>query len=385
MKILRQYWIGFLVILLLLTSIYLIYRKLSQKEIPPHLIVGVGRIDGDLISLNTKYAGRVKEIFVEEGKEVKKGEIIAVLSGKEYEAELEAVRYNIKAKEKEIEAKEIELEILKKTLPENVKKARSSLKINLSLLKELEKQIETVKSIVEKDEKDYERFKNLYEKKLIPEDRLEKIKLKLESDRNRLKGFLEKKKQIIQQIDAAKSSLKQAEATVKKIEILEKGISALKIGINALKSREKQLMVILDELKIRSPVDGYIVDKIADKGEVLGEGMVVATVIDPETLYLKIFVDTINNGKIKIGDRALIFLDAYPDRPIEARVVRISQRAEFTPKEVAVKEDRIQRVYAVHIKPLKVEPVLKLGLPAVGVISITGKGLPKSLKELPEI
>jgi len=144
-------------------------------------------------------------------------------------------------------------------------------------------------------------------------------------------------------------------------------------------------MVILDELKIRSPVDGYIVDKIADKGEVLGEGMVVATVIDPETLYLKIFVDTINNGKIKIGDRALIFLDAYPDRPIEARVVRISQRAEFTPKEVAVKEDRIQRVYAVHIKPLKVEPVLKLGLPAVGVISITGKGLPKSLKELPEI
>jgi len=389
MKILRQYWIGFLVILLLLTSIYLIYRKLSQKEIPPHLIVGVGRIDGDLISLNTKYAGRVKEIFVEEGKEVKKGEIIAVLSGKEYEAELEAVRYNIKAKEKEIEAKEIELEILKKTLPENVKKARSSLKINLSLLKELEKQIETVKSIVEKDEKDYERFKNLYQENAISKQQLEEIETKMIAA-----------KSMVDQVDAKLGQLKAKESQVKaklaQVNVMQ-GYTVIKApfdGYVLKKMNDEGDMVapgmpifIIGEKKLQfiANLDESLHDKIADKGEVLGEGMVVATVIDPETLYLKIFVDTINNGKIKIGDRALIFLDAYPDRPIEARVVRISQRAEFTPKEVAVKEDRIQRVYAVHIKPLKVEPVLKLGLPAVGVISITGKGLPKSLKELPEI
>ncbi len=385
MKIIKQYWLGFLVLLLLLLSVYLIYIKLSQKEIPPYLVVGVGRIDGDLININTKYPGRIKDIFFEEGEHVKKGDIIAVLSGREYEAELEAVRYNISAKEKEIEAKKIELDILKKTLPENVKKARTSLNINVSLLKEIEKQIDTVKSIVNKDNKDYERFKNLYSKKLIPEDKLEKIKLKLESDRNKLEGLLEKKEQIIQRINAAKSSLKQAEATIKRIEILEKSISALRMGINALRSKEKQIITILEELKIRSPVDGYVVDKLANRGEVLGEGMVVVTVIDPKSLYLKIFVDTVNNGKIKIGDKALIFLDAYPDRPIKAKVVRISRRAEFTPKEVAVKEDRIQRVYAVHIKPLKEEPLLKLGLPAVGVISTTGKGFPKSLNELPEI
>ncbi|WP_457621826.1 HlyD family secretion protein [Persephonella sp.] len=385
MRILKQYWLAFLVLILLISSAYLIYRKLSQKEIPPHLVIGVGRIDGDLINLNTKYAGRIKEIFVEEGDRVRKGDLIAVLSGKEYEAELEAVRYNIKAREKEAEAKEIELELLKKTVPEDVEKARYSLKINLSVLEQLEKQIETARNVVEKDEKDFKRFKNLLEKNLIPEEKFEKVKLKLESDRNRLKALLEKKNQIIQQINLARSSLKQAEATLKKIEILEKSITALKISIDALRSKEKQLMIILDELKIKSPVDGYIVDKVAERGEVLGEGMVVVTIIDPDTLYLKIFVDTINNGKIKIGDKAFIFLDAYPDKPIEAEVVKISQRAEFTPKEVAVKEDRIQRVYAVHIKPLKREPVLKLGLPAVGVISTTGKDLPESLKELPEI
>jgi HlyD family secretion protein len=111
--------------------------------------------------------------------------------------------------------------------------------------------------------------------------------------------------------------------------------------------------------------------------------MPVATLIDPRSLYLKIFVDTMENGKIKIGDKAVIFLDAYPDRPIEAKVVRIAQKAEFTPKEVSVRSDRIQRVFAVHLKPLKVDPLLKLGIPAIGVISTDGKGLPHSLDEIP--
>ena len=113
--------------------------------------------------------------------------------------------------------------------------------------------------------------------------------------------------------------------------------------------------------------------------------MPVATLLDPHTLYLKIFIDTIENGKIELGDKAVIFLDAWPNRPIEAKVVRIAQKAEFTPKEVSVRSDRIQRVYAVHIKPLKPDPLLKLGLPATGVISLDGRGLPRSLRELPPL
>jgi len=113
--------------------------------------------------------------------------------------------------------------------------------------------------------------------------------------------------------------------------------------------------------------------------------MTVITAVNPDDLYLKMFVDTIENGKAKIGDKAEIFLDSYPDSPILAKVVKIAQKAEFTPKEVAVREDRIKRVYAVHLKPIKPNPLLKLGLPAIGVITLDGKGLPKSLKELPEL
>jgi HlyD family secretion protein len=136
-------------------------------------------------------------------------------------------------------------------------------------------------------------------------------------------------------------------------------------------------------MTLKSSVNGITIEKIANEGEVIGAGMPIATLLDPHSLYLKIFIDTIQNGKIKLGDKAVIFLDAYPDQHIEAKVVRIAQKAEFTPKEVSVRSDRIQRVFAVHLKPLKVDPLLKLGIPAIGVVSLDGKGLPSSLNEIP--
>ncbi len=385
MQILKKYWLGVFIALLFTISGFLIYKKLHPKQLPPNLVMGIGRIDGDLININTKYAGRIEKLFVDEGNPIKKGQVVARLSNREYLAQKEAIEAQILARQKEIEVKKVELQITEETLPENVKKARSSLEVSKATLKELEKNIEALKKVVQQDEKDYERFKRLYEKQLIPLEKLERIKLKLDTDEDKLKALIEKKKQVLASIKAAESTLRQAKSTLKKIEALKKAILALEETIKALKAKEKQVNVVLDELNIKSPINGYVVDKVANEGEVIGAGMTVITAINPENLYLKMYVDTLYTGKIKIGDKAEIFLDAYPDKPISAVVVKVSKRAEFTPKEVAVREDRIQRVYAVHLKPVEPNPLLKLGLPAIGVISLDGKGLPKSLKELPEL
>ncbi|HHG73850.1 MAG TPA: HlyD family efflux transporter periplasmic adaptor subunit [Persephonella sp.] len=385
MNILKKYWLAVLIGILFAAASLMIYKKLSKKELPPNLIAGVGRIDGDLIALSSKYPGKIIKLYVSEGDPVRKNQITALLESREYEAQLQGIISQIKAKEKELDAKKVELEILKGTLPEDVKKAQNSITAGTALLKELDKNIDSLKKIVKQDDKDFKRLKALYEKNLVPKKRFEEIQLKLEVDKNKLSSLIEKRKQIVSEINTAKSTLKQAETVLKKIEAFEKGISALESGIKALKAKKRQIEAVVDQMKIKSPADGYVVDKIRNEGEVVGAGMPVITVVDPASFYLKIYVDTINNGKIKIGDKAVIFLDAFPDRPIPAKVVRIAKKAEFTPKEVAVREDRIQRVYAVHLKPDKPQPVFKIGLPAVGVISIDGKGLPKSLKEIPEL
>ncbi|WP_297455457.1 HlyD family efflux transporter periplasmic adaptor subunit [Persephonella sp.] len=385
MNAIKKYWLGFVVLFLVVVAAYFIYLKLNPKKLPPNLVMGTGRIDGDLININTKYPGRIKLLAVDEGDRITKGQLIAKLQSKEYEAQLKAIEAEIKAKQKEIEAQKVQLQIIKETLPENVQKAYANLKSSRFMLEELNQQINSMKKIVQQDERDFKRFKSLTEKSLFPKEKFEKIKLKLETDKDKLKALLKKKNQLIQQINAAESSLKQAKSTLKKVQAVEKSIVALQESIKALNAKKQQIQAVLDELNIYSPINGYVVDKVANVGEVLGAGMTVITAINPDDLYLKMFVDTIYTGKIKVGDKAEIFLDAYPDKPIPAIVVKIAKKAEFTPKEVAVREDRIQRVYAVHIKPVEPNPLLKLGLPAIGVISLDGKGLPKSLKELPEL
>ncbi len=383
MNIIKKYWVGFFALLLFVSAGILIYIKLHPKKLPPNLIEGVGRFDGDLINLNTKYPGRIAKIFVEDGDRIKKGQLIAILQSKEYKKQKESLQRQIEAKQKELAAKEIELSIQNTKIPQLLQKASAALRAKQKQLLELQSAIASMREVVAQDRKDYLRLKDLYQKKLIERHRFEEISLRYTTDRNRLKGLLARRAQLLEAIAAAKSDLADAEAAQKGLQALKEGVEGLKKGIAALQAREGEIETIIDELTLRSPIDGYVVERVANVGEVVGAGMAVATLIDPASLYLKIYVDTLANGKIKLHDKAVIFLDAYPARPIPAEVVRIAQKAEFTPKEVAVRSDRIQRVYGVHLKPLKPDPLLKLGLPAIGVISIDGKGLPKSLNEIP--
>ena len=165
----------------------------------------------------------------------------------------------------------------------------------------------------------------------------------------------------------------------------KKRLESLNKQIQQLEAQKKEVMAMLAEMKIYSPVYGVVIDRIAQPGMVIGDGGNILLLIEPEELYLKMFIDTIENGRIKLGDKAQIFLDAYPDNPIPAKVVRIEERAEFTPKEVQIKSDRIQLMFAVHLKPIEYNPLIKLGIPAIGVISIDGKGLLSSSRILGDL
>jgi len=383
MQIIKKYWIGFLAVALIAVAAVMIYQKLHPKVLPSNLLEGTGRIDGDLINLNTKYPGRIEKIYVSDGVAVTKGMVIAVLASKEYQAQKAQIEAQIEAQKKTLESKKIELEIARTAVPAGLKKAREQLKSAQTKLKVLEENIKVQQKVLAQAEKDHKRSVFLYKSKAIDPHAFEISKLKADTEHDKYKALLLERNELAAAIAVAQSAVVEAKASQKKILSIESSIEAFKDTIKAEEASKAQVDAIIASLTLRSPIDGFTVEKIASVGEVVGAGMPVATLIDPHSLYLKIFVDTLQNGRIKLGDKAVIFLDASPDRPIEARVVNVAQQAEFTPKEVSVRSDRIQRVFAVHLKPLKVDPLLKLGIPAIGVITIDGKGLPKSLDEIP--
>jgi len=380
----KQYRLGFMILLLILIATAFIVNKLLSPTLASNLIQGSGRMDGDLINLNVKYAGRIESLSIEEGQTIALGDKIATLASAEYQAQKAQIEAQIDAKKQELSAKTLEYEMAQKTVPQALIKANANLSITQQQQDELSRSIASQQSVSKQDQHDYERMQNLFNQHLIEKRQVEMSALKSQTSQDTLAALLHKKEQLSQAKMIAQSNVKDATSTQDTLLIMKKGIEALASSLQALEASQTQIEAVLSEMNLYSPIDGVVIEKIANLGEVIGSGSIVVTLLDPQSLYLKIFVDTKENGKLHVGNDAVIFLDAYPDIPIPAKVVRIEQKAEFTPKEVSVPSDRIQRVFALHVKPLAFNPLLKLGIPAVGVVSLDGKGLPVSLKNVPE-
>jgi len=399
LKSLKNYIAMILVALLVGVSGYFIYIKINAKELPEGLVASSGRIDGDLILINTKYPARIKDIFVDEGDVVTQKQTIAILTSKEFTDKLKGLEEAINSLRDEklsftqtIEASKMELKLLEKTLPNMVKIKENDLKTIKKTLSGVKLKIKTVSFNFEQSKRDYNRYKKLFKTKSISPEKFELIELKYKITKKELESAKVDKEKLLNSINIAKTSLQIQKDNLKKIDILKQNIKASQTKLISLDAKVKQLEAnrdevqsMIDELTLKSPIDGFVIEKIAHKGEVVGAGMGVVTLSDTKSYYLKLFIDTMNNGKIKIGDDAVIFLDSNPNKPIKAKVVRIAQKAEFTPKDVSVRSDRIQRVYAVRLKPLEYDPILKLGIPAIGIIGVDGTKLPNSLDEIPEI
>lgn len=380
----KQYRLGVAILALVLIASGLIINKLIAPKLAENLVQGSGRMDGDLVNLNAKYAGRIATLNIHEGEHVSVGQSIAVLASPEYEAQKAQIEAQINARAQELGAKEVEFEIAQKSIPESLSKAKANFSIKEHQRDELDKNIASQTSVLAQDKRDLERMKNLYEQNLIEKRQVETATLKHQTSGDFLSSLHQKREQLSLAINVANSELIEATAHQKTLHVMQQGLEAIKSSLKALEASKTQIEAVLNEMTLRSSIDGVVVEKIANQGEVIGAGSVVATLLDPNSLYLKIFVDTKQNGNLQVGNDAVIFLDGKPNEPILAKVVRIEQKAEFTPKEVSVPSDRIQRVFALHVKPLSPQPTLKLGIPAVGVVSMDGKGLPKSLKNVPE-
>lgn len=361
---------------LLLLAAAAIVNALFHRELPKNLIAQAGRIDGDLIVLNAKYPGRLLRLDVDEGDRVEANETVAWLDGSEAEAKLRAANADIAALKSRLKADRLAYTIAKTALPSQYRSAVENIEIAEAALRAADEQIRRQSLVVAQKRKDLKRSESLLKKKLIKPHDVELQQLSFESETQVLKTLREQKRQAAQRVLIAKEQTKAAKADVTKIEMAAAQVDADKAQIDAAIAARDELRLVKDNFTIKTVRPGIILDRIAQPGEMVGAGGAVVSMIDPDTLYLKLYIDTAQNGKVAIGDKALIYLDGDPEHPIKAKVVRISARAEFTPKQVNVKSDRIQRMYAVRLKPLEAVPQIKLGLPAIGVISTDGKGLP---------
>ncbi len=127
----------------------------------------------------------------------------------------------------------------------------------------------------------------------------------------------------------------------------------------------------LDEMTVRAPTAGTVLVRTIERGEWVQPGTPLFSMVDLNQLYLKIYVPEPDIGKIVHDQPARVHIDAFPKRFFPARVSKIASEAEFTPKNVETREERVKLVFAVELA-LDENPdgALKPGMPADAVVRL---------------
>jgi len=161
MQVLKKYWLAIAIAVLLVLAGGMIYKKLHPQTLPSNLVEGTGRMDGDLVNLNAKYAGRLDKIFVDDGVSVTKGMVVGVLKSKELQAQKAGLVAQIQAKQHQLDAQKTEEKIAQTTIPLLLKKAKVQLTSAKASQKALEQNILIQKDVVAQAKRDYKRSKKL--------------------------------------------------------------------------------------------------------------------------------------------------------------------------------------------------------------------------------
>lgn len=260
-------YIGFVIVfLLLIVSAYFIYVKINPKELPKNLVASSGRIDGDLILLNTKYSARVSKIFVEEGDAIRSGEEIAKLQSNELQKKKDGIKEAILSLVKErqsflqsIDAQKLSLNLLKKTLPKLVGIKTENLKNLKNRLAGFNIQISKLNLVFAQDRKDYERYKKLHTSKMISDEKFELQELKYKITENELKTLKIEREKALNDISIAASLLQIEQDNLEKINIAKQNIMASQTKYASLENKIQQLTASKEEVQVS--IDGATLPK----------------------------------------------------------------------------------------------------------------------------
>ncbi|MCC6298962.1 MAG: efflux RND transporter periplasmic adaptor subunit [Anaerolineales bacterium] len=119
----------------------------------------------------------------------------------------------------------------------------------------------------------------------------------------------------------------------------------------------------MDKLVVTAPIDGVVLTRSIEVGEVIQAGSPAMTIGDIKSLKVTVYIPESEYGQISLGQTANLSVDSFPNETFIATVTRIANQAEFTPQNVQTKEGRQTTVYAIELTVDNADGKLKPGMP----------------------
>lgn len=192
------------------------------------------------------------------------------------------------------------------------------------------------------------------------EVQLEQLK-NLQRERDRIKNLVAGNAATSQQFEDINGNVNVVESQIRSVKTQFESVEAEN---SVLQAQIEQVMNQLAKCKIVNPVNGIVLEKYIQAHELVNPGKSLYKIADISELELKVYVSGNQLSQIKLGDSVQVFIDRNKDelQSIPGKISWVSNEAEFTPKIIQTREERVNMVYAVKIK-VKNDGSLKIGMP----------------------
>lgn len=280
---------------------FVLYLRLAPDRLPEGFLYGNGQIEATEVVVGAEVAAKVVQSNLIEGRSVASGDILLILDEADLRTRLDQARAQRSSAQRQSE--------------------------------QLSSQLATWTHHVATSEAEVRRYEKLRTQGLVSQQALDRAHDQHEDARGRAATL--------------EAQYRQASATV-----------------DAARADEELLARQLDRTVIRAPVAGTLLSRGIEAGELAATGRPIAVLADLARLELKVYVPESDIGKIKLGDPARVRVDAFPDRYFEATVARVDARAQFTPKDVHMPDERARLVFGVTLAIANPERYLKPGMPS---------------------
>ena len=383
-----------IVIILALVAVAVagVYTYRGANKTPENRVVVSGNIELTEVNIAFKTAGKLIERTVDEGDSVKKGQVIARLDRDQLIAQRQREVAGLESAESQLAQAKTALEWEKDTLAADIEQRAGDLASNEARLAELKNgarpqekldaqaAVDSAQSEVERSKKDWDRAQVLHRDDDISTAQFDQYRNRWETAVAALNSARERQALVLagpraevinaQQamVERMRGALKMAQANALEMKRREQELNTRAAEI----ARSRASIALIDsqlaDTIATSPVDGVVLVKSADPGEILSTGTTVVTIGDIEHPWLRGYVDETDLGKVKLGSLVHVTTDSYKNKSYTGRVSFISSEAEFTPKQIQTQQERVKLVYRIKIDLDNSSRELKSNMPADGEI-----------------
>jgi len=362
------------------------YKNVNRR--PDNRIVVSGNIELTEVNISFKTAGRLIERSVDEGDSVKKGQVVARLDRDQLLAQRASQSAALDSAEAQLREAMTAVDWQRATLSGDIEQRSADVAANEARLSELKNgsrpqeksdaqaAVDAAQAEVARSGRDWDRAQKLYKDDDISTAQFDQFRNRFETASATLKSAKERLALVelgprVEQVNAqnanverARGALKMAQANTLEMKRKEQELAARRADIERAKANLALIDSQLADTVAAAPVDGVVLVKSADVGEVLAPGTSVMTIGDVEHPWLRGYVNETDLGKVKLGSKAKVTTDSYPGKVYWGRVTFIASEAEFTPKQIQTQQERVKLVYRIKIELDNPRHELKLNMPA---------------------